>query len=136
MPNCLTDVAEGAPNPASYTDNKDGTITDEVTKLIWQQGVPATRYNWVKAKEYCKDLALADYNDWRLPSIIELVSVVDLSQLISTFNHTYFPSTPSDMFWSSSPFVGSSSFAWGVTFHHGYSTSVDVSILNYVRCVH
>ena len=43
MPNDRVDVTAGAPNLESYTDNKDGTVTDNLTGLMWQQTVPTAR---------------------------------------------------------------------------------------------
>ena len=43
MPNGPTDVAAGAPNPEGYTLNGDGTVTDKITGLMWQQTVTEQR---------------------------------------------------------------------------------------------
>ena len=136
VPNSQVDVTAGAPNLESYTDNGDGTVTDNVTGLMWQQAVPATKYAWADAVAYCPTLTLAGHSDWRLPSIIELSSIVDLGQSSPSINSTYFPSTPSDwFFWSASPLAGSSSNAWYVGFFDGYTGFFDVSLTYYVRCV-
>jgi hypothetical protein len=128
-------VAAGAPNLESYTDNGDGTVTDNVTGLMWQQAVPAGTYTWAQAVAYCPTLTLAGHSDWRLPSVIELVSIVDYGQESPSINPTYFPSISSEMFWSSSPLAGSSSTAWYVYFHLGDTYYVDISYTTYVRCV-
>jgi hypothetical protein len=135
VPNSQVDVTAGAPNLESYTDNGDGTVTDNVTGLTWQQAVPVTRYIWADAVAYCPTLALAGHSDWRLPSIIELSSIVDLGQSGPIINPTYFPSIPSDFFWSASPLAGSSSSAWAVLFGDGFTDYGDVSGTLYVRCV-
>jgi hypothetical protein len=136
VPNSQVDVTAGAANLESYTDNGDGTVADNVAGLMWQQAVPATRYIWADAVAYCPTLTLAGHSDWRLPSIIELSSIVDLGQSSPSINSTYFPSTPSDwFFWSASPLAGSSSNAWYVGFFDGYTGFFDVSLTYYVRCV-
>ena len=68
MPNSQADVTAGAPNLESYTDNGDGTVTDNVTGLMWQQAVPTATYSWAGAVTYCSTLTLAGHSDWRLPS--------------------------------------------------------------------
>jgi hypothetical protein len=137
MPNCQSDVTAGAPNLASYIDNGDGTVTDNITKLMWQQAVlPATTmYTWAEAKAFCPTLILAGHNDWRLPSIIELASIVDLGQSYPSINGTYFSTTPQYVFWSSSPLAGSSSNAWLVGFYDGTLYNYDASNPSNVRCV-
>jgi hypothetical protein len=136
MPNDQVDVTAGAPNLESYTDNKDGTVTDNITGLMWQQAVSSTTtYTWSQTVAYCPNLALAGHSDWRLPLRIELVSIVDFGVTSgATINAAYFPSTPASGFWSSSPLAGSSSYAWGVNFDYG-DTSGGVSGSRYVRCV-
>jgi hypothetical protein len=137
MPNDQADVTAGAPNLESYTDNKDGTVTDNLTGLMWQQtAVPTGTFTWSQAFAYCPNLTLAGHSDWRLPSRIELVSIVDFGVTSgATINATYFPSTPASYFLSSSPLAGSSSLAWYVDFFNGNALSGGVSDALYVRCV-
>jgi hypothetical protein len=102
---------------------------------MWQQVVPSATYTWANAVAYCPTLALAGHSGWRLPSRIELESIVDFGQSSPSINGTYFPSTPKDWFWSSSPVAGSPSDAWGVDFYGGYAANDVVSDTGYVRCV-
>jgi hypothetical protein len=140
MPNSQVEVTAGAPNLENYTDNGDGTVTDNVTGLMWQQAVPTGTYTWEQAKAYCPPLTLAGHSDWRLPSRIELTSIVDLGVLSdTTINSAYFPSTPSNAFWSLSPVAGSPSSAWdsawSVSFNIGVIYSLATASTYYVRCV-
>jgi hypothetical protein len=142
MPNSQTDVTAGAPNLGGYVDNSDGTVTDNVTGLMWQQLVPNATHSWDDAIAYCTALSLAGHNDWRLPSRIELVSIVDTGQSSPSIDDTHFPSTPAADFWSSSPVVsvyrpaGSPRKAWVVDFFQGSTVGYHVvSATNNVRCV-
>jgi len=75
-------------NKPNYTDNGDGTITDNVTHLIWQK-TPDTdgdgsidytdQLTQSEAVLYCSDLSLANQSDWRLPDIKTLYSLIDFS---------------------------------------------------------
>jgi len=67
-------------------------------------------------------MALCGYTDWRLPTVDELQTIVDYSKPSPgpTINTTWFPNTPSgSYYWTSSPDVGSSSYAWYVLFGSG-----------------
>jgi hypothetical protein len=70
MPNSAVDVQAGAPNPASYKDNGNGTVTDNVTGLMWQQAVPLDVYTWMDALSYCSNLQLAGYDDAAVSSAV------------------------------------------------------------------
>jgi hypothetical protein len=135
MSNAQTDVAAGAPNPESYTDNSDGTVTDNVTSLVWQQSVPPGMVTQAEALVYCASLSLAGHMDWRLPSYVELFSIVDPSTSNPSVNGSVFPATPADYSWTSTLHAGSSAYAWAVDFTSGDPLSIVVSSAKYVRCV-
>ncbi len=65
--------------PFSYTNNGDGTITDNSTNLMWQEIPIDTKMSWAEAMEYCENLELGGYDDWRLPTAKELFSLSDFS---------------------------------------------------------
>ena len=60
-------------NTPCYSDNGDGTITDNVTGLIWQKSFSVMTYD--EAIQKVKTFSLAGKQDWRLPSIKELYSL-------------------------------------------------------------
>ncbi len=64
----------------SYTDNGDGTITDNVTGLVWTQEISSYAMPWSDAAGYCESLATGSVTDWRVPSVKELWSLRDYSQ--------------------------------------------------------
>ena len=64
----------------SFVDNSDGTISDEATGLMWQQAGNGSGIDWEHALSYCEDLSLAGKDDWRLPDVKELQSIVDYSR--------------------------------------------------------
>ena len=67
-------------NIPSYTDNGDGTITDNVTGLIWTQELSSYSMVWDDASAYCENLEVGGITNWRLPTIKELWSIRDFSQ--------------------------------------------------------
>jgi Protein of unknown function (DUF1566) len=136
MPNSQTDVSAGAPNLESYTDEGDGTVTDNVTGLVWQKEVPSSTYGQAAAILYCSDLKLANQGDWRLPSVIELVSLVDPGRFGPSIDETYFPGTPANSFWSSSASPLMPGDGFDIPFDAGNLSSDDVSSRFSARCVH
>jgi len=65
-------------NVPNYTNNGDGTVTDNVTGLMWQQN-PGAKMTYNEAVTGVNSLSLAGYTDWRLPSIKELYSLIMFS---------------------------------------------------------
>jgi len=65
-------------NQPQYRDNGDGTVTDLVTGLMWQT-VPRLdeKYTFNEAVSAADTFSLAGYDDWRLPTIKELYSLID-----------------------------------------------------------
>jgi Protein of unknown function (DUF1566) len=134
MPNSPTDVSNGAPNTESYTDNGDTTITDGVTGLMWQQKVPSGTSTQGQAISYCAGLVLANHNDWRLPTQIELLSIVDYAHNNPSIDPQAFPGTPVYAYWSSSA-SATTGFGWGVTFGYGNGGTNLTTFPADVRCV-
>jgi hypothetical protein len=77
-------------NTPNYTDNGDGTITDNITGLIWSKSLDLTgdgiintgdKLTYDEALEYAETMSLGGFTDWRVPSIKELYSLVNFSGL-------------------------------------------------------
>jgi Protein of unknown function (DUF1566) len=66
-----------APSVALETQAR-GYWTDPSTALMWAAKDNGKRVSWHKATKYCRNLRLAGYSDWRLPSIGELHGLVNL----------------------------------------------------------
>ena len=63
----------------SYTDNGDGTVTDNVTGLVWTQSLSDQSMDWSDAPSYCECLTVGGITDWRVPTLKELWSIRDFS---------------------------------------------------------
>jgi hypothetical protein len=59
----------------SYTDNKDGTITDNITGLMWEQHMGA-KLTFDEAFTKAANSTLGNHTDWRVPTIKELYSLI------------------------------------------------------------
>lgn len=62
----------------SYANNDDGTVTDIVTGLMWQQGIYG-KMTWAEASAGSDTCSIGGYTDWRLPTIKELYSLIQFS---------------------------------------------------------
>ncbi len=126
------------PNPR-FTDNGNGTVTDNLTGLIWLKNAnPFSTENWGAALDSCAILANGNYGltdgsvagDWRLPNVQELQSLIDyqffspaLSNTAGTAQWTAgnpFTGVQSADYWSSSTFISGSTNAWVVSFNGGF----------------
>jgi len=108
-----------------FTNNTDGTITDNATGLMWVQDGTGLGCNggvglaWAAAIAFAEGLGFAGYSDWRLPNVKELQSIVDYG----TYNpaiDSVFTNTQSDSYWSSTTYAGYAGYAWRVNFNGGY----------------
>jgi hypothetical protein len=132
MPNSVDDDDAGAPegntpNPEHYRDNLDGTVVDDVTKLMWQANAPMTTFAWADAVAFCGKLNLVGHHDWRLPTLIELVSIEDYGASNPGMNPNFFNQAPSSVFWSSTPQAGVAAIAWVLDVGLGFSYPLDTS---------
>lgn len=69
--------AQYAGNQPSYRDNGDGTVTDLVTGLMWSKAVDSDKLTLEEAEAAAEEITLGGYNDWRVPNIKELYSLID-----------------------------------------------------------
>jgi hypothetical protein len=68
----------------NYSDNGDGTITDNATGLMWMQDDNGEGLIWEDALSYAENYEYAGHTDWRLPNAKELQSIVDYTRSPST----------------------------------------------------
>jgi hypothetical protein len=78
-------------NPAygqnDFHDNGDGTITDRASGLTWSKADSGHAMNWQDALAWAEKKnaeKLFGHDDWRLPSVKELQSIVDYSRAPDT----------------------------------------------------
>lgn len=118
-----------------FTDNSDGTITDNLTQLIWQKAPNVTAVTWENAIAYAEGLSLANATDWRLPNVKELQSLNDESLSNPSVNQTFFGSIGVKNYWSSTSVQNQPTNAafWNTQF--GITTLSLKTATNYVICV-
>lgn len=112
----------GVPDKSRFLDNDDGTVTDKTTGLMWQKS-ENPRMNWYDAIDSCEKMNLAGYDDWRLPNIKELNTILNLNYEDGWwYFKDVFPAEglnpPLLHYFSSSSFQNS--YAWVTNFCFGY----------------
>jgi triacylglycerol esterase/lipase EstA (alpha/beta hydrolase family) len=120
-------------NPPSYTDNGNGTVTDNVTGLVWQQEDDNQTRIWSSALIYCNNSTLGAYTDWRLPTQKELNNIVDYEVHNLAINPVFSGTNSSD-YWSSASDYDTD-YAWYTSFEYGGVSTSYKRYKNYVRCV-
>ena len=111
-----------------------GTYTDDKTGLIWQQETSGL-ITWEAAMAYCQTLVLGGKNDWRLPNITELQSLVAYDQKDPAINVWAFQDTVSGFYWSTTTNRSSAAAAWGIDFDDGDVITKTKTNTFYVRAV-
>jgi hypothetical protein len=138
------------PNPR-FTDNGNGTVTDNLTNLIWLKNANCFSTSiWTQALSDANGLAngscsLSDGSsagDWRLPNINELRSLIAwqysspaLSNAAGTAKWTEgdaFSGVQANLYWSSTTYASNASYAWYVNLNNGSVNSLDKTYSYYV----
>ena len=112
-----------------FTDNGNGTVTDNLTGLIWLQNANCfADETWNSALTACNTLSsgtcgLTDGSiagDWRLPNIKELLSLIDFDFYFPPIHMSYFfNNIQTDTYWSSTSVASSTGYAWTVQMADG-----------------
>ena len=110
--------------------------------LMYQNQPFTKRYTWQKAKEYCQDLTLGGYSDWRLPNRKELKKLLTKNSSKSSKGYTqyirreFIENLPKySWFWTSTTYEKGSFLAWDVIFNGGYEDWYYKSSNLYALCV-
>jgi hypothetical protein len=130
--------ATGCPSEGRFVDNEDGTVTDTCTGLMWEKetGNGGNRTFWCRALEYCENLDLGGHDDWRLPNVREIQSIVDYGRHDPSIDPVF--GALSFFYWSSTTDANDNGSAWTVNFSdlNGINGESDVKENdNHVRAV-
>ena len=114
----------------------DAGVSDSVKNLVWQdnEAVEEKELRYAEAKTYCADLRLDKQNDWRLPTVYELQSTVDLGRYNPALQRGFHFGL-SENYWSLTPYVDDKDRAWFINFKSGSVEHSRHSYTFYVRCV-
>ena len=108
---------------------------DNTTGLMWQRRGSPTELNWEDAVSYCQDLQISTTSDWRLPTILELQSIVDYGSSSPAIAEPTFQLTAT-RYWSSTTRSTNANSAWFVNFSpFGSMGTQSKAVTSNVRCV-
>jgi len=133
-------------SPINYTDNKNGTIIDNYTGLIWKKcpqglfgndcksGSPSLRI-WSEARVECENLNFAGKNGWRIPNLKELQSIVDTGAFDPSINKKFFMGS-GDPYWTLTSPAEYPASKFTVLFSDGSVYYSDMNNSAATRCVY
>jgi hypothetical protein len=105
-------------------------VTDSMTKLVWQTtSLDDSAATWQAALDYCETLSHAGKDDWRLPSIKELATIVDETASMAPVISADFGAGMASAYWSSTPApsLQSDHFAFALEMSFGISPSLKMA---------
>jgi hypothetical protein len=140
-----------APNPrftpGAGTDGMK-VVRDNLTGLMWTKdasnacGSAVAAMNWGAAITSCNNLVYGGYDDWRLPSMQELYSLInfkfyppmlcDTSGTNKWSEGNPFTGIQSDYYWSHDPLGPDSGTAWAIYLFNGFAHNYYKTDLFYV----
>lgn len=116
---CKYESIESTAPAERFIVQHDGTVLDASTGLSWMACTYGTRYTgnacsgtptnfptWSEAlmlTETVRNEGFAGYDDWRLPNIKELASIIEYACFAPAITVEVFPDTPSAAFWTNTP---------------------------------
>ncbi len=93
--------------------------------LQWQSNPPQNKMNWADAIEYCENLLEDGYDNWRVPTITELLSIASNGKSPEVEKYH----------WSSTTYTYFKKTAWFVNLDDGYRHFSIKTNSHYVKCV-
>ena len=100
-------------------DGKKIGVKDRDTGLIWQltTGGDKNEMSWNAAKNYCSNLELGGYDDWQLPRVSGLLSIIEWDSGVTYTTSRYFPNCHNGWYWAAE-------YSWAVRFLDGFATKL------------
>jgi hypothetical protein len=126
----------GAPPVSKLSaDASCEVVTDAGLGLMWQRPSNSAQHDWPGALAYCEGLSHAGFDDWRLPSIKELMTIVLDTAVQPAIDTGMFGTVPVAAYWSSTPRREQPADAYVVDFALGTTYSTAMTSAQHARCV-
>ncbi len=128
-------------NPPSFTDNGDGTVTDNVTGLIWQKA-DGGEMTWSNAVLYAQTNRVGGQSDWRLPTSHEAFSILNHGRVNPALDTNFFTLSTAQYWWTADSQVADATRVWAINAGGGIGAHRQTETLSaggtnryHVRCV-
>lgn len=125
----------------SKTIGDDLVVFDKATGLMWAGDGTAAGCNggavitWADAIAYPAIFEFAGFNDWRIPNIVECLSILNFGTRNPAISEPPFEHTVNDFYWSSTTSIGATTKCLTTDYGNGYMSFKDKELLYYLRCV-
>ncbi len=112
-------------------------IKDPSTNLMWEdtKHTEDGQVTYLEANSYCETLKLGEHDDWRVPTIKELLSIVDYARYEPATLKEFSRVDQNRLYWSSTTYANKSTEFWGVVFEDGDTNNASAIYDRRVRCV-
>ena len=112
-------------------------IKDPKTNLMWEDTphVREAKIRQPRAKTYCAELKVGGFEDWRLPTIHELLTIIDYTRISPAILREFSYVEDESFYWTKTHVADEDDAFWGVNFKRGYSSKASEYYDRYVRCV-
>ncbi len=120
----FTRCVSGASLSSGPYSTANGVVSDAATGLMWEQADSDAGLTWSDALAYCQSRTTGGYEDWRLPNIRDLESIVDFSRNTPALPTAFTVTNPGLWFWTGSPYSidnWSDAHAYGISIELGYT---------------
>lgn len=117
---------------------KNDKVYDNKNNLVWEDGriASSNKLTHQKAVQYCKSLNKSTKQNWRLPTIQELFTIIDFNKKRPAINSNFYNTDRSGAYWSSTKEFKSDEIKyWTVDFYKGRVTTDKSSEAQFTRCV-
>jgi uncharacterized protein DUF1566 len=111
-------------------------FVDKSTSLIWQdhQDNRELSITYYQSQDYCEKLVIGKYNNFRIPTLRELQSIVNYKKYDPAIKKG-FDYVSNEYYWSTTPFADDNKIVWLVNFKKGERTVKDMHYDRHIRCV-
>jgi len=112
-------------------------VQDPRTNLMWEDTphVREAKIRQPRAVNYCMELTLGGFEDWRLPTIKELLTIIDYTRISPAIIREFSYVEDESFYWTKTHVADEDDAFWGVNFKRGYSSKASEYYDRYARCV-